>query len=60
MSDKENTTAEKDVVTNADESVEESVEETNALIEQRRSKLAALRQEGHAFPNDFRRDVMAV
>lgn len=59
MSDKENTTAEKDVVTNADESVEESVEETNALIEQRRSKLAALRQEGHAFPNDFRRDVMA-
>lgn len=28
-------------------------------ISQRRSKLSALREEGIAFPNDFRRDVMA-
>jgi len=51
MSDNKNTPIEEDVV--------ENLEETNALIEQRRSKLAALRQEGQAFPNDFRRDVMA-
>ncbi len=31
----------------------------NALIAQRRSKLSALRETGNAFPNDFRRDVMA-
>ncbi|HHH49014.1 MAG TPA: lysine--tRNA ligase [Gammaproteobacteria bacterium] len=31
----------------------------NALIAQRKAKLAALREEGLAFPNDFRRDVMA-
>jgi lysyl-tRNA synthetase class 2 len=37
----------------------ETSEDTNALIEQRRSKLSALREEGNAFPNDFRRDVMA-
>jgi lysyl-tRNA synthetase class 2 len=39
--------------------VEEEIVDTNALIEQRRSKLAAMREEGIAFPNDFRRDVMA-
>jgi len=50
MSDKENTTEEEIIDNSA---------ETNALIEQRRSKLAALREEGQAFPNDFRRDVMA-
>ncbi len=32
----------------------------NALIAQRKSKLAALRETGNAFPNDFRRDVMAA
>lgn len=33
--------------------------ETNKLIAQRRQKLAALRENGIAYPNDFRRDVMA-
>lgn len=31
----------------------------NELIAQRRQKLKALREEGNAFPNDFRRNVMA-
>ena len=31
----------------------------NKLIAQRREKLAALREQGMAFPNDFRRNVMA-
>lgn len=31
----------------------------NELIAQRRAKLAALREAGNAFPNDFRRNVMA-
>ena len=31
----------------------------NKLIAQRREKLAQLREEGNAFPNDFRRDCMA-
>jgi lysyl-tRNA synthetase class 2 len=30
------------------------------LIEQRRAKLAALRAQGNAFPNDFRRDALAA
>ena len=47
MSDQNNTPAEAETV------------DTNALIEQRRSKLTAMREEGNAFPNDFRRDVMA-
>ena len=38
---------------------EEKTVDTNALIAQRRSKLTAMREEGNAFPNDFRRDVMA-
>jgi lysyl-tRNA synthetase class 2 len=37
---------------------EETID-TSALIAQRRSKLAALRENGQAFPNDFRRNVMA-
>jgi lysyl-tRNA synthetase class 2 len=32
----------------------------NALIAQRKAKLAALREVGQAFPNDFRRNVMAT
>jgi lysyl-tRNA synthetase class 2 len=36
-----------------------SQEDENKLIAQRRDKLRALRQEGIAFPNDFRRNVMA-
>ena len=34
-------------------------EEENKLIAQRREKLRAMRQQGVAFPNDFRRNVMA-
>lgn len=41
------------------ENINEESIDTNALIEQRRSKLSALREAGQAFPNDFRRDVMA-
>ncbi len=32
----------------------------NALIAERRAKLARLREEGIAFPNDFRRDALAA
>jgi lysyl-tRNA synthetase class 2 len=32
----------------------------NKLIAERRAKLAALRREGRAFPNDFRRDTLAA
>src|SRR5215469_12327776 len=31
----------------------------NKLIAERRAKLAALREQGTAFPNDFRRDALA-
>jgi lysyl-tRNA synthetase class 2 len=41
------------------ESVPLSEEETNALIAQRKAKLATLREQGIAYPNEFRRDVMA-
>lgn len=34
--------------------------DTNELIEQRRSKLAAMREKGVAFPNDFHRDALAA
>ena len=34
-------------------------QDENALIAQRREKLRALREQGIAFPNDFRRNVMA-
>jgi len=34
-------------------------QDENALIAQRRAKLQALREEGCAFPNDFRRNAMA-
>ena len=40
------------------EIVEEQIDE-NKLIAERRAKLAALREEGNAFPNDFRRNVVA-
>jgi lysyl-tRNA synthetase class 2 len=39
---------------------ENSVVDTNELIEQRRAKLAVLRAEGLAYPNDFRRDALAA
>ncbi len=36
------------------------MDEEHKLIAQRREKLAKLRQEGAAFPNDFRRNVVAA
>jgi lysyl-tRNA synthetase, class II len=38
----------------------ETQEDENKLIAQRREKLQALREEGNAFPNDFRRDSLAA
>jgi lysyl-tRNA synthetase class 2 len=37
-----------------------TAEDENKLIAQRREKLAALREQGAAFPNDFRRDSLAA
>lgn len=37
-----------------------STVDTNELIEQRRTKLAAWRKQGLAFPNDFRRNALAA
>jgi len=37
----------------------DEVQDENKLIALRREKLAQLREEGNAFPNDFRRDCMA-
>jgi lysyl-tRNA synthetase class 2 len=34
-------------------------QDENQNIAERRAKLAALREQGHAFPNDFRRDALA-
>jgi lysyl-tRNA synthetase class 2 len=41
------------------EIAERSEAEENKLIAERRRKLDALREQGQAFPNDFRRDAMA-
>ncbi len=38
---------------------QDDILDTNKQISQRRAKLAAMREEGIAFPNDFRRNVMA-
>lgn len=38
----------------------QTLEEENKLIAERRAKLAALREQGAAFPNDFRRNVVAA
>jgi lysyl-tRNA synthetase class 2 len=38
----------------------EAVQDENRLIAERRAKLAALRETGIAFPNDFRRDHLAA
>ena len=43
----------------ADEKNKEQEVDENTLIAMRKTKLAALREEGNAFPNDFRRNVMA-
>ena len=34
--------------------------DTNKIIEERRAKLAALREQGNPYPNDFRRDNLAA
>ena len=44
---------------NVDQSKSEAEQDEHALIAQRRAKLAALREQGVAFPTDFRRNVMA-
>jgi len=48
--------------TELEKRIEETLERTHdeiKLVEERRAKLTALRQQGAAFPNDFRRNVMA-
>jgi len=47
--------------TNSDHSGESAPQavDTNQIIEERRTKLAALREQGNAFPNDFRRHHLA-
>src|SRR5690606_37509390 len=35
-------------------------QDENKIVAERRAKLAALRSEGPAFPNDFRRDALAA
>ena len=44
---------------NVDQSKSEAEQDEHALIAQRRAKLAALREQGVAFPTDFRRNVVA-
>ena len=39
---------------------DEQTEEENRLIAERRRKLTELREQGQAFPNDFRRDALAA
>ena len=39
---------------------QDSQHDENKLIAQRREKLQALREQGNAFPNDFRRDALAA
>lgn len=40
--------------------LENTILDTNELIAQRRAKLEELRKKGMAYPNDFRRDVLAA
>ena len=44
---------------NTADSKDEAVDE-NKLIAQRREKLTVMREQGNAFPNDFRRDTLAA
>src|SRR5688572_8311833 len=37
-----------------------SDDDTNQIMEERRAKLRALREQGNAFPNDFRRTHLAA
>ena len=41
------------------DSVSAAAEDENKLIAERRAKLAKLREDGNAFPNDFRRTALA-
>lgn len=43
----------------AQEDISSTPPDENSLIAERRAKLAALRQAGNAFPNDYRRDSVA-
>ena len=45
---------------NAQEQLQAESQEENRLIAERRQKLQALRDEGQAFPNAFRRDALAA
>jgi lysyl-tRNA synthetase class 2 len=44
----------------SEETTTENAIEENKLIAERRAKLTALREQGNAFPNSFRRDALAV
>jgi len=44
---------------NTPDTNDEALDE-NKLIAQRREKLSAMRELGNAFPNDFRRDILAA
>jgi len=44
---------------NTPDTNDEALDE-NKLIAQRREKLSAMREQGNAFPNDFRRDILAA
>jgi len=44
---------------NTPDTKDEALDE-NKLIAQRREKLSSMREEGNAFPNDFRRDTLAA
>ena len=43
----------------SDEQQQSTALDENKLIQERRQKLNAIREQGHAFPNDFRRNVVA-
>ncbi|MET0204447.1 MAG: lysine--tRNA ligase [Casimicrobiaceae bacterium] len=43
-----------------DKAAPEAPQDENQIVAERRAKLAALRAAGHAYPNDFRRDALAV
>ena len=43
----------------SEKETEQSQHDENKLIAERRTKLATIREQGNAFPNDFRRNVLA-
>lgn len=46
--------------TTQQDSTEDTVQSESQLMAQRKAKLDALREEGQAYPNDFKRDALAV